>query len=251
MKTKNNTNKKGAVFLVLPVILAVLLIIALLVGVTGRTKTVYIPAPGNASDDFSGTMLADYDNLKLIVYQSTLEFDFNDVLLSDFDFIVMDLTSANLQPNDSYTIGLSLNFNNESLCLTNNFIGHGSGEGYAYYSEPYFIVGSDEVGSVIPVANYTYLLDLRDLKNGKIVVNCYVDGVFSTTNTFTDVPSDIKMTSLTHVFNKVDQNCDSASYGGIYLYGFENADDCTIGDYISDTTLKLTDCKDSMLYTGE
>ena len=62
---------------------------------------------------------------------------------------------------------------------------------------------------------------------------------------------DFFLTGFKIAYASMSEQYDIYKIGGMYLYGFENADDCTIGDYISDSTLKLTDCKDSMLYTGE
>ena len=64
MKTKT-FNKTDTVWTVLIGVLALLLCAALVVGVAGKTKAEYIPAPSTASPDFSGEMLSSYDNLTL------------------------------------------------------------------------------------------------------------------------------------------------------------------------------------------
>ena len=72
MKTKT-FNKTDTVWTVLIGVLALLLCAALVVGVAGKTKAEYIPAPETAASDFSGEMLSSYDSLRIRLIDDKIE----------------------------------------------------------------------------------------------------------------------------------------------------------------------------------
>lgn len=249
MKTKT-FNKTGTVWTVLISALALLLCAALIVGVTGKTKAEYIPAPSTASDDFSGTMLSDYDNLKLFLNKNYISFNFGGVELSRYDIVVLDVVNATLQPCDLYEISFGLQFDNDGTkTYFENTVGLDSSS-YNQYSGPFF---DDSIGN----KTITYVLDLRHIENGVVSWTTYVDGIYHKNGNVYSVDKDTVLESFNIVYaDESIQNPSAESYdqyiiGALYLYGFEDASDCSIGAYIADPTLKLTDCKDSMLYTGE
>lgn len=244
MKTKQKTNKSNTGVYVLLSVLALLLVAALLVGVGGKTKTVYVPAPPTASSDFSGTMLSDYDTLSVNLSSDYVNFNFGEVKLSSYDYIVLDIMDASLEPNDTHSISFGLVFREND---TETFFKNTASVDSTNYSEssgPHF-------DNFIEDDGISYILDLRDLENGNIRWITYLNGLFHNSGDFTSIGQDAFLTDFKITFNPMSEYADSYEIGGMYLYGFENAEDCTIGDYISDSTLKLTDCKDSMLYTGE
>ena len=95
---QKNKNRENALWMVLSAVLAMLLIVSILVGVTAKTKKVYIPAPPDAADDFSGVMLSDYDNLSIHLMDDYISFDFGKITLLDYDFIAIDLLNARIMP---------------------------------------------------------------------------------------------------------------------------------------------------------
>ena len=238
MKTKT-FNKTGTVWTVLISALALLLCAALIVGVTGKTKAAYIPAPPTASDDFSGTMLSNYDNLILSFSMNQITFDFIDVDLLEYDYVVLDVCNSNFECDDSGYIRFGPSINGVNL----------STESY---------VSPDENGSLKPGVNglfnefagtFTYIFDMTGIADG-VKLHLYHDGVYYSSFEMNDFTS-TKLESFQISYQEYLEYCQFMTVSGLYLYGFEDASDCTIGDYIADQTLNLTDCKDSMLYTGE
>ena len=250
MKTKTFKNT-DTIWTVVVAALALLLIVALFVGVFGKTKAEYIPAPSTASPDFSGEMLSSYDNLTLELSKNYFSFNFGDICLSDYDFIVRDVIDACIKPNDLYydiSFGLEFDTNGEKLFFEN--ISSVNSNDYSEDSGPFF-------DDFIRDQSITYVLDLRDIQDGNVFWATYVDGVFHNSGSVSSVSKDTTLQKFKIVYasentqNPSSEAYDSYSIGGIYLYGFEEASDCTIGDYIEDQTLNLSTCKDSMLYTGE
>lgn len=237
MKTKT-FNKTDTVWTVLIVVLALLLTAALVVGVAGKTKAEYIPAPDSAADDFSGTMLANYDNLNLYFYSDEIIFDFNDVDLLDYDYVVLDVCNVNFAPTDIYTLEFGPDIDGFDLKT------HALGQ----------IIDSMCIPNVTGLftkctGTFTYIFDMSDASAG-VKLHLYHDGDYQTTLSVNEFSSSLLL-SFTLGYDDGHEHYANSSVGGMYLYGFENAKNCTIGDYIADQTLKLTDCKDSMLYTGE
>ena len=239
MKTKT-FNKTGTVWTVLISALALLLCAALIVGVTGKTKAEYIPAPDSASDDFSGTMLSDYDNVLLYFSSDKVLFDFEDVNLTDYDYVVLDVCDSEFLVNDSY--GMSFGPKVDGFDLST-----------------YIDVAPDSTGSLTKsisglfnrdTGTFTYVFDMRDIENDIVNLHLYFEGAYVSTSTLTEFSSSV-LSAFAIEYENSHEAYGSCKVGALYLYGFENAKNCTIGDYIADPTLKLTDCKDSMLYTGE
>lgn len=236
---KQKTFKKtDTIWTVVISALALLLVAALLVGVTGKTKAEYIPAPDSAADDFSGTMLANYDNLNLYFYSDEIIFDFNDVNLLDYNYVVLDVCNVNFTPTDSYTLEFGPDIDGFDLKT------EACGE----------IIGNECVPNVTGLftkctGTFTYIFDMTDVSTG-VKLHLYHDGNYHTTLAVNEFSSSMLL-SFTLGYDDGHEHYANSSVGGMYLYGFENARDCTIGDYIADHTLKLTDCKDSMLYKCE
>ena len=239
MKTKT-FNKTDTVWTVLIGVLALLLCAALVVGVTGKTKAEYIPAPPTASDDFSGTMLSNYDNLILNFSMNQITFDFIDVDLLEYDYVVLDVCNSNFECADSGYIGFGPAINGLDLSTDSH-------------------CSPDENGNLKPGVNglfnefagtFTYIFDMTGLADGVAKLHLYHDGVYYSSFEMNDFTS-TKLESFRISYQDYLEYCQLMTVSGLYLYGFENARDCTIGDFLSDHTLKLTDCKDSMLYTGE
>lgn len=230
MKTKVKfKNSKVGVYILLSV-LSLLLIAAIFVGAGGKTKTVYIPVPGNASSDFSGVMLSDYDSLRLYMCNNSVILDFDDVELEDYDFVVLDIVNASLLPFDMNSTSFGPTIEGVNLNTYGSF-------NYDTYNVDYSGVYPDMEGT------FTYVFDMR---GESIKVYTYQDGVFNKV-----ITSDISKGILKDFTFIAEINYGLQSIHSVYLYAYEDAGDCTLGNYISDSSLNLTTCKDSMLYKGD
>ena len=189
-------------------------------------------------------MLSDYDNLTLNFYDNKIEFDFSDVSIDDYDFIVLDICDARLLPSDSGSVlkyGPSFDNTGVTNGIQNQLSMSAASITYGEFFGEYDMHNSSD---------FTYLIDARSLASGVVEVLTYLDGVYCHKTVFEDI-TDITLKNFVINYHSIDKTYGNFSINAMYLYGFKNAEDCSLGAYISDTTLKLSDCKDSLLYTGE
>lgn len=230
---KQKTFKKtDTIWTVVISALALLLVAALLVGVTGKTKAEYIPAPETAASDFSGEMLSSYDNLRIRLIDHKIEFDFADVTLSDYKIVVLDVCASSFGPGDlnATTFGPVI-------------------DGLDLYTEHH--VDSSTYESTITGAfaksngTFTYIFDMRE---SDLKIYLYLDGKYHEMLTSADHNKII--TSFVLDLGGTENTYGNQSVGSMYLYGFKNTPQ-HLEEYLANTKLDLTDCKDSMLYKGE
>lgn len=241
-KTFKKTDTIWTVVIAAP---ALLLVVALLVGVFGRTKAEYISAPSTACDDFGGVMLSDYDNLSIAVSERNVTFNFGNIKLKTYDFVVLDVMNAKIFPGDTHTVSFGPVFDFEGSESFFENISQNDPVDYSNISGPF-------VDHQLHNDTLTYVLDLRNIEAGDVTWYTFVNGEFHKSDTVSSVNVNTTFKSFKIDFqHEMTSWTDTYEIGALYLYGFENAKNCTIGDYIEDQTLNLSTCKDSMLYQGE
>ena len=231
MKTKT-FNKTGTVWTVVIAALALLLVAALLVGVTGKTKAVYIPVPETAASDFSGEMLSSYDNLRIRLIDDEIEFDFSDVTLSDYKIVVLDVCDSSFGPVD---------LNKTSFGPVIDGLDLYTEDTVDYATHEHTITGAFAKSN----GTFTYIFDMRE---SDLKIYLYLDGKYH--KMFTSADHNKIITSFVLNLYGTEEMYGNQSVGSMYLYGFKNAPQY-LEEHLANTGLDLTDCKDSMLYKGE
>ena len=246
-----NLKNRSLFAYVLIAVLAIMLIISLIIGANAKTKTVYIPAPEFASDDFSGVILSDYDNLNLNFQYNYTSFEFAGFDVYQYDYVVLDVCNASFAASDLATVKFGPMIDGSSLrepVMSYNSISYDSSTKVTSYDGG----GAFDFDKPADYKNhtFTYIFDLTSIQDNTLNIHLFLDGIYYNTLIDNEISSNIEITEFMISYGPILKSTDKYIVNGLYLYGFEDSDKCTIGDYFTEGA-DLSTCKDSMLYKGE
>ena len=218
-------------------ILAIVLTLSFLASAFTKPKIMIpqkIEAPENASSDFSGTMLSNYDNLELLFYQDKIVYNFEDVNLINYDYVIIDV-KADLTLNDSYTIRFGPVLGSLDLDT---------------------IISSGDSYGTINVVNglfnqyngiFTYIFDMTSVNEGVARLHLYYNGIYYNTVSVSEVDSTI-LEAFKIKYDSFLESCGNNSIDFFYLYGFSDGSAEYLKQHLSNHNFNLSTCKDSLLY---
>ena len=231
---KQKTFKKtDTVWTVVISALALLLVAALFVGVFGKTKAEYIPAPSTASGDFSGEMLSNYDNLSIELYNDRIALDFENVDLTDYKYVVIDV-DGDFHESDCYSVTFGPIVGNLNLNTT-------SSSDLTTYENTVTGLFDFNVGV------FTYIFDLTDESYARLYL--YYNGVYQDSLGVSEFDTTI-LESFLITYGEMHEMYGTITIESFYLYGFEDKPQYLV-QHLENHELNLSTCKDSMLYKGE
>ena len=200
--------------------------------------------------DIADNVLVSYDNIELNFKSNRVAFDFEDIPLDSYDFLVLDVNISN-KANDFYTQSIDLLLSNVDADLICSF-----NLGYLGDSTEVGIVDCPLFPSLVGVLHnefkdyiFTYVIDCRETSNNKITLMTYLNGSFQVKKEFGIIENcSSELMSFEFNYNSSAELQDISSFKDFFIYAF-NGDTAFI-DAISDTSINLKDCPDSMLYEG-
>lgn len=229
-----NTKK---IIILTAIVLSVVLIFGFLMNCF-RKPAIKVPekinVPENASSDFNGTMLSSYDNIRFEFYEDGYQFDFKDVDLLNYEYVVLDVCDANFSSYDTYTVEFfpyieGLNLKTISRLDPTDF--------------------SESVGGLFDKdsGTFTYIFDLTSIKEGIAKLHLYYNGIFYKTVSVDNFTSTI-LSSFDVEYGDLHENYGTNYVGNIYLYGFNEGDADYLKYHLANHNFNLSTCKDSLLY---
>ena len=229
----NFRTKKSSVWIFLSGFLAILLVVAILVGAMSKSKATYIPAPEHASTDFSGEMLSNYDNLSIELSNDRIALDFENVDLLDYKYVVIDVDGV-FQEADTYSVTFGPVIGNLNLNTT-------SSTDLTTFKRT--ISGLFDFNSGV----FTYIFDLTNESYARLYL--YYNGVYQDSLGVSEFDTTI-LESFLITYGETHELYGSITIESFYLYGFEDRPQYLV-QHLENHELNLSTCKDSMLYKGE
>ena len=241
--------------------LAIILVASFMLNILSAPSVVInkkIKPPVSASSDFSGVMLSTYDNVRLKYYEDKVVFDFDDVKVKDsngvnYDFVVLDFIDLEFGFPDSISSSFTPVFNKDFAFSTqyNSDYQMDYDTGETVY--PSYLGGMFQTETVISTdgafkATYTYLFDFRQLNEGKFALHTYLNGNFNFSKTVSVDNLSLVFENFVFDYGTPVENYGFINFGSIYLYGFETGSNSALSSIVSNKSLPLTSCEDSLLY---